>query len=37
MHDVKVFSGMAGDMNPLHCDEALARTSPFGGLIVQGA
>jgi acyl dehydratase len=36
MHDVEVFSGMTGDRNPLHYDEAMAKASPFGGLIVQG-
>jgi acyl dehydratase len=36
MHDVEVFSGMTGDMNPLHYDEAMAKASPFGGLIVKG-
>src|SRR5215208_2088239 len=36
MRDVEMFSAMTGDMNPLHYDAALAATSPFGGLIVQG-
>ncbi len=34
--DVECFTAMTGDRNPLHFDEALARVSPFGGLIVQG-
>lgn len=36
MEDVKMFSSMTGDMNPLHYDAELAAGSPFGGLIVQG-
>ena len=36
MRDLEMFSEMAGDMNPLHYDSALATASPFGGLIVQG-
>lgn len=36
MRDVKIFSEMTGDRNPLHYDAALAGGSPFGGLIVQG-
>ena len=36
MQDVKMFSEMTGDRNPLHYDTTLASQSPFGGLIVQG-
>ncbi len=34
--DVEMFTEMTGDRNPLHYDEALAASTPFGGLIVQG-
>jgi acyl dehydratase len=34
--DVRRFSEMSGDMNPLHFDEEVARRSPFGEIIVQG-
>ena len=34
--DIASFSAMTGDFNPLHYDEALARESVFGRLIVQG-
>lgn len=36
MRDVEMFTEMTGDRNPLHYDEALAASTPFGGLIVQG-
>jgi len=36
MDDVHAFTGMTGDRNPLHYDEALAAQTVFGGLIVQG-
>ena len=36
MRDVELFTAMTGDRNPLHYDEALASSTPFGGLIVQG-
>ncbi len=36
MQDVTMFSEMTGDRNPLHYDAALAASSPFGELIVQG-
>lgn len=36
MRDVEMFTEMTGDRNPLHYDAALAATTPFGGLIVQG-
>jgi acyl dehydratase len=36
MRDIERFTEMTGDRNPLHYDEALAASLPFGGLIVQG-
>lgn len=36
MRDIELFTEITGDRNPLHYDEALARASTFGGLIVQG-
>lgn len=36
MRDIELFTEITGDRNPLHYDEALAKASPFGGLIVQG-
>lgn len=36
MRDVEMFTEMTGDRNPIHYDEALAKASPFGKLIVQG-
>ena len=35
-HDVELFTQITGDRNPLHYDAEAARTSIFGGLIVQG-
>src|SRR5947199_10375143 len=35
-HDIELFTEMTGDSNPLHYDEALAKASRFGGIIVQG-
>src|SRR6266508_4630681 len=34
--DIVRFTEMTGDRNPLHYDDALARASRFGGIIVQG-
>jgi acyl dehydratase len=34
--DIAAFTAITGDRNPLHYDEALARCSVFGRLIVQG-
>lgn len=35
-HDVQLYTEITGDRNPLHYDETVARSSIFGGLIVQG-
>jgi acyl dehydratase len=34
--DIRRFTEMSGDRNPLHYDEAVARASRFGEIIVQG-
>jgi len=34
--DIERFTEISGDKNPLHYDEALARASKFGEIIVQG-
>jgi acyl dehydratase len=34
--DIELFTDMSGDRNPLHYDEAAARATPFGGIVVQG-
>jgi acyl dehydratase len=34
--DIERFTEMSGDRNPLHYDEAAARATPFGGIVVQG-
>jgi acyl dehydratase len=34
--DIGRFTELTGDANPLHYDEALARRSRFGGIVVQG-
>lgn len=36
MRDVKMFTEITGDSNPIHYDVEMATRSPFGGLIVQG-
>lgn len=36
MRDIDLYTEITGDRNPLHYDEAAARASLFGGLIVQG-
>jgi 3-hydroxybutyryl-CoA dehydratase len=35
--DVTLFGEISGDMNPIHFDEAYAKTTIFGGRIVHGA
>lgn len=34
--DIERFTDISGDRNPLHYDEAKARSTAFGGIIVQG-
>jgi acyl dehydratase len=34
--DIRRFTELSGDMNPLHYDVEIARASPFGEIIVQG-
>jgi acyl dehydratase len=34
--DIERFTAISGDKNPLHYDEAVARASKFGEIIVQG-
>ena len=34
--DIELFTEMTGDRNPLHYDDAQAKASRFGGIIVQG-
>jgi acyl dehydratase len=34
--DIALFTEISGDKNPLHYDAAMAKASPFGGVIVQG-
>lgn len=36
IEDIQAFTDMTGDRNPVHYDEALARKTAFGKLIVQG-
>lgn len=36
IEDIHAFTDMTGDRNPIHYDEALARKTAFGKLIVQG-
>lgn len=36
MRDIKLYTEITGDRNPLHYDEEVARKSQFGDLIVQG-
>jgi acyl dehydratase len=34
--DIELFTRISGDRNPIHYDEELARTTRFGGIVVQG-
>jgi acyl dehydratase len=34
--DIRLFTEMSGDRNPIHYDEAVARASRFGEIVVQG-
>jgi acyl dehydratase len=34
--DIERFTAISGDKNPLHYDEALARATKFGEIVVQG-
>ena len=34
--DIELYTEMSGDRNPLHYDEAAARATPLGGIVVQG-
>jgi 3-hydroxybutyryl-CoA dehydratase len=34
--DLKLFSGVSGDTNPMHLNEEYAKSTPFGGCIVFG-
>ncbi len=34
--DIELFTEISGDRNPLHYDEALAKSTRFGGIVVQG-
>lgn len=34
--DIELFTEISGDRNPIHYDEAVARASRFGGIVVQG-
>ena len=34
--DIKLFTDISGDRNPLHYDEEAARGTRFGGIVVQG-
>ena len=35
-NDIELFTAISGDRNPLHYDEAAAKATRFGGIVVQG-
>lgn len=34
--DIELFTRISGDRNPIHYDEKLAKSTRFGGIVVQG-
>lgn len=36
VEDIERFTAISGDRNPIHYDELLARSTRFGGIVVQG-
>ena len=34
--DIELFTEISGDRNPIHYDEAIAKATRFGGIVVQG-
>lgn len=36
VRDIKLFTEISGDHNPLHYDQEIARNTCFGGIVVQG-
>ncbi len=34
--DIELFTEITGDRNPIHYDDEVAKTSRFGGIVVQG-
>jgi len=34
--DIELFTEISGDRNPIHYDENVAKSSRFGGIVVQG-
>ena len=34
--DIELFTRISGDRNPLHYDEKVAKSTRFGGIVVQG-
>jgi len=36
VQDIKLFTEISGDRNPLHYDEEVAKATRFGGIVVQG-